>query len=169
MNIKNKKPITLLGIIYKILVKIMAFKMQSLLKRLIRQYQTKFLNERYILDNAFIVVETINLAIESNQPMVVVLLVFEMVNDKVECDFLEVVLKAMDFDFEGIKWTRALYKEPQSPVGLNGITSETFKLSRSIGQSCPLVLFSFLFVPNCLSYLLNKDPLVEVILLFNSN
>jgi hypothetical protein len=50
-------------------------------------------------------------------------------------------------------------------VGLNGITSEAFKLSRLVRQGYPLAPFLYLFVADCLGYLLEKTDNVQGITL----
>ena len=54
-----------------------------------------------------------------------------------------------------------LYIDSWCAVGLNGQSSEPFKRTRSIHQGCPLAPFFYLFVADCLSYLLDKDVAVK--------
>jgi hypothetical protein len=54
-RLKNWRPISLLGSIYKILAKLFAGRLQAILPNIIRQNQIGFVEGRSILDNVFIV------------------------------------------------------------------------------------------------------------------
>ena len=82
----------------------MACRVQPFLNRLIRPNQIGFLKGRSILDNAFLSMEMMNWAIESKQPMVMLLLDFKKMNNKIELGFLERTMRAMGFNREWIKW-----------------------------------------------------------------
>jgi hypothetical protein len=56
----NWRPITLLGIIYKILVKVLAGRIQASLPLIIKPNQTRFVEGRSILDNIFLVQESLD-------------------------------------------------------------------------------------------------------------
>jgi hypothetical protein len=117
------------------------------------------------LTNAFLAIETMDWAVESSQPMIMLLLDFEKAYDMVEWDFFEGTMVALGFSPTWIAWTRALYMDSWCYVGINGLNGGSFKLSRSIRQGCPLAPFLYLFVANCLGYVLEKDKGVEGILL----
>jgi hypothetical protein len=55
--IKNWRPITLLGTVYKLLAKTMVRRLQPMLGQLIRPNQTGFLKGRSIIDNVFLAFE----------------------------------------------------------------------------------------------------------------
>jgi exonuclease III len=57
-KIRNWRPITLLGSLYKILAKTLARRLQDLLPSVIRPNQTSFVEGRSILDNTFLAQET---------------------------------------------------------------------------------------------------------------
>jgi hypothetical protein len=58
----NWRPITLLGILYKILAKVLAGRVQGVFPHVIRPNQTEFVEGRSILDNMYLAQE----ALESN-------------------------------------------------------------------------------------------------------
>jgi len=63
---QNWRPITLLGSVYKILAKALVGRLQAFLPRIIRPNQTRFVEGRSILDNAFIVQDSLDRAVESD-------------------------------------------------------------------------------------------------------
>jgi hypothetical protein len=89
------------------------------------------------------------------------LLDFEKAYDRVEWSFFEGTLTQLGFNSTWVTWVRALYIDSWCSVGLNGQTSNPFKLSRSIRQGCPLAPFLYLFVADCLEYLLEKNEAVK--------
>jgi exonuclease III len=65
-NLRNWRPITLLGSIYKCIAKLLANRLQPLLTQLIRPNQTGFMKGRSIIDNVFLAIESMDWAIETN-------------------------------------------------------------------------------------------------------
>jgi hypothetical protein len=116
---------------------------------------------RSIIDNVFLVSQSMEWALETKQPLVMLLLDYEKVYDRVEWGFLEGSLSSLGFVPTWIKWVKALYIDSWCAVGLNGQTNEPFKLSRSIRQGCPLAPFLYFFVSDCLGYMLDKEAGVK--------
>jgi hypothetical protein len=100
-------------------------------------------------------------AMETSHPLVMLLLDYEKAYDRVEWGFLKGSLSNLDFEPTWIKWLKVLYIDSWCAVGLNGQSSEPFKLTRSIRQGYPLAPFLYLFVADCLGYLLDKDITVK--------
>jgi hypothetical protein len=113
-----------------------------------------------IIDNVFLAIKAMDWSMETRQPMVMLLLDFEKAYDRVEWGFLEGTLIKLGFNSTWISWVRALYIDSWCSVGLNGQTSDPFKLTRSIRQGCPLAPFLYLFVADCLGYILEQDVAV---------
>jgi hypothetical protein len=119
------------------------------------------MKDRSIIDNVFLAIEAMDWAMETSQPMVMLLLDFEKAYDRIEWGFLEGTLNKLGFNSTWISWVCALYIDSWCSVGLNGQTSDPFKLTRSIRQGCPLAPFLYLFVANCLGYILEQDVVVS--------
>jgi hypothetical protein len=160
-NLRNWRPITLLGSIYKCIAKLLASRIQPMLTQLVRANQTCFMKGRSIIDNVFLAIELMEWALETKQPMVMLLLDFEKAYDRVEWSFLEGTLYKLGFVAIWVKWIKSLYTDSWCSVGVNGQNSSPFKLTRSIRQGCPLAPFFYLFVADCLGYLLEHDSEVK--------
>jgi hypothetical protein len=115
---------------------------------------------RSIIDNVFLAIVSMEWAVETNQPMVMLFLDFEKAYDRVEWGFLEGSLTTLGFDSTWVRWIWALYTDSWCTVGVNGQTSAPFKLSRSIRQGCPLAPFLYLFVVDCLGNLLESNDTI---------
>ena len=55
-----------------------------------------------------------------------------------EWECVDVVLESMNVGPNFSKWVQMLYKHSQSAILTNGYVSETFNLSRSLRQGCPM-------------------------------
>lgn len=127
-----------------------------MLGQFFRPNQIGFLKGRNIIDNVYLVFEMMDWVVESNQSIVMLLLDFEKAYDRVKWGFLEGKLATLGFSNQWIDWVKTLYVDSWCLVGVNGTTSEAFKLSRLVWQDCPLAPFLYLFVVDCLSYLLDN-------------
>jgi hypothetical protein len=63
--LKNRRPITLLGLVYKCIAKLFAHRLQPWLTQLICPNQTGFMKGRSIIDNVFLATEAMDWAIET--------------------------------------------------------------------------------------------------------
>jgi len=129
-NLKIWPLITLLGTIYKIIAKTLARRLHPLLDSPIRPNQTSFIKRRSIIDNVFLAFESMEWTIESNQPMVVMLLLdFEKAYDRLEWGFLEGTLSTIGSKQQGIEWVRALYIDSWCKEGINNKCSKVVRTS----------------------------------------
>ena len=102
-EISKWRPITLLNDIYKIVAKTTTNRMRPLLPSIIHDTQSGFLQDRSIFDNIFLFWEMTALAQHHKQSLAILLLDFEKAYDKVDWDFLEVVLLKLGFPCVWIK------------------------------------------------------------------
>jgi hypothetical protein len=105
----NWRPITIFGIIYKILAKILAQKIQAHLPLVIRPNLIGFVMGKSILDTNFLAQESLEWAVESGQDLVLFLLDFEKTFDKIEWGILFPTLSKLGFNPKWIKWVSSLY------------------------------------------------------------
>jgi hypothetical protein len=154
-RIGNWRPITMLGSLYKILAKTLAKRLQTFLPSIIRPNQTGFVEGRCILDNAFLAQEAQDWAEESNQDLVLLLLDFEKVFDRIEWSFLFEALAKLGFCPQWIRWVSSLCKSASSAIKLNGVEGSTFPLGRSVRQGCPLSPYLFILATDVPGHMLD--------------
>ncbi|XP_057871784.2 secreted RxLR effector protein 78-like [Cryptomeria japonica] len=82
------------------------------------------------------------------------LLDFENVYDRVEWEFILMMLEAFGFPVEFCKWVKILLKEESAQVEINGSLTQNIKLDRSIRQGCPLAPALFVIPFDALYYIL---------------
>ena len=103
VNINKYRPISLLPSTYKVISKTLANRVQPHLPQWIRPNQTSFVKNRFILDNVFTAFESMELAKETQQDLVILLLDMEKAYDKINWSFLQDTMCSMGFNKEWIK------------------------------------------------------------------
>ncbi|GAU46303.1 hypothetical protein TSUD_283280 [Trifolium subterraneum] len=131
------RPICLIGCLYKILSKILANRLKTVLGKLISTCQSAFLPQRQILDGVVVLNEIIDLAKKR----------------KDGC-----LLFKVDFEraYDTLKWMRACIFESSMSILVNGSPTEDFKVERGLRQGDPLSPFLFLIVAEGLTRLMKR-------------
>ncbi|GJW63623.1 RNA-directed DNA polymerase, eukaryota [Tanacetum coccineum] len=99
--VNDYRPISLIGSLYKVVTKILATRLSSIISGLISDVQTAFLPNRQILDGPFIINELLSWCKHKKQQAMVFKVDFAKAYDSIRWDFLEDVLRAFGF---GSKW-----------------------------------------------------------------
>ena len=134
-GISNFCPLKMLNTDLKILAKILANRLQTVLPSLICPEQTCAVKGRTI-QNSLHLVRTIVEKVNGNAALIN--LDQSKAFDRGDHAFLEAVLSAAGFELHFRTWIRLLYASPGVMVKVNGVRSEPFTLTRSIRQGCPL-------------------------------
>ena len=134
-GISNFRPLTVLNTDLKILAKILANRLQTVLPSLICPEQTCAVKGRTIQDSLHLV-RTIIEKVDGNAALIN--LDQSKAFHRVDHAFLEAVLSAAGFGLHFRTWIRLLYAYSGVMVEVNGVRLEPFTLTRSIRQGCPL-------------------------------
>lgn len=154
IRIQNYRPISLLNTLYKVVAKVYANRMKTLLHHWILPSQTGFVPNRCILDNIFLAFEAIEWALENQQDLSMLLLDFEKAYDRVSWTFLSQAMEKMGFSPIWVKQVMSLNTNASAAIIINGEQSKTFKLQRSVRQGCPLAPYLFLLTVDVLGQML---------------
>lgn len=139
-SLREFRPISLIGCLYKIIVKILANMLKVVLSRIISPCQSAFLPHRQILDGALIANELVDLAKWWKDKCLLLKLDFEKAYDSVDWGFLEYMLIRMGFDSQWRNWMKACIKSTTMSVLVNGSPTEDFPTFRGLRQGDPLAL-----------------------------
>ena len=137
-NIRDFRPISLVGCIYKLLSKMLAHRLRGVIGDLISGNQNAFVGGRQILDAVLLANELIDSRIKERKVGVVCKLDIEKAYDHVNWDFLLYVMERMGFGQRWIGWIRQCISSASFAVLVNGSPTEFFSASRGIRQGDPL-------------------------------
>ncbi|GKC99214.1 RNA-directed DNA polymerase, eukaryota [Tanacetum coccineum] len=99
--VNDYRPISLIGSLYKVVTKILAIRLSSVIDDLISDVQTAFLPNRQILDGSFIINELFSWCKHKKQQVMVFKVDFAKAYDSIRWDFLDDILYSFGF---GLKW-----------------------------------------------------------------
>lgn len=142
--LKNWRPISLLNSDYKILTKILANRMESILPNLINQAQSCAIKGRNMTDNLYNIQAILETCEENNEKALIVTLDQEKAFDKIEHKYLFKVLEKFNFPDDFIRWVQIIYSGAKARVNANGSLTEEFDITRSVRQGCPLSMILYI-------------------------
>jgi hypothetical protein len=104
ISLKDFQPISLVGGIYKIIAKVLANRLKTVLEKVISKSQSAFIKGRQILDPILIANECIDSRIRSRESGVICKMDLEKAYDHVNWDFLLYVLRRCGFGGKWCSW-----------------------------------------------------------------
>jgi exonuclease III len=158
-SVSDFRPISLCNVSYKIIAKVLANRLKLTLPHIISANQSAFIPGRLITDNIVAAYETLH-SMESRMWGKVgymgIKLDMSKAYDRVEWNFLEAVMRKMEFPEVWISLVMGCVKSVSYSVIVNGQPVGNIKPTRGIRQGDPLSPYLFLLCAEALSALLTR-------------
>ncbi|XP_071688860.1 uncharacterized protein [Rutidosis leptorrhynchoides] len=144
--IKDYRPISLIGVMYKIITKILAMRLVKVLDKIIGKEQSYFITGRQILDGPLILNETIEWYKRRKEKLLILKIDFEKAYDTVNWEFLDYMLRILGFGTVWRSWVRMVLVSARTSILVNGSLTKEFAIRRGLRQGDPISPFLFLIV-----------------------
>jgi len=151
LSLKDFRPISLCNCIYKIIAKIIARRLKSILSGNISDEQFGFLEGRQIHEAIGVAQEGLHSLKTKNLRGAVLKIDLAKAYDKVSWLYLRLLLTHLGFGIDFIRWVMSCITTVSFSVLINGAASPFFHAERGLRQGCPLSPLLFLLVAEGLS------------------
>ena len=128
-DLKDLRPISLVGSLYKILSKVLANRIKRVMRFIISQSQNAFVEERQILDAVLIANEAVDSILRKKEKGILCKLDIEKDYGRIRWDFLLQTLESMGFGSKWIRWINWCIFTASFSVLFNGSPTGLFRSS----------------------------------------
>ena len=139
-NFCNWRPLTLLNADYKIIAKILAETVKTVVPNLIHSDQKGFVKGRNISEANRLIQDIIDYIDQEDEEAILVFSDQQKAFDKVEWGWVDYVLKEFNFGEKFRGWIKMLFNGAKTCIKTNGFLSKYFSISRYCRQGCPIAL-----------------------------
>lgn len=152
----------MIGSIYKVLSKLLANRLSTVLLKIISQTQTGFLPNRNIAEGVLIANEVVDEVRHSNFSCVIFKADMEKAFDSVSWDYLFLMMRSMGFSEKWINWIRECLRTARIVILVNGSPTNEVSMSRGLRQGDPLSPILFLIAAEGISGLVKATKQLDI-------
>ncbi|GKV29210.1 hypothetical protein SLEP1_g38156 [Rubroshorea leprosula] len=155
-RIEEFRPISLIGVMYKIVAKLLANRLRKVLDGVIGEQQMAFIEGRQLMDGVVIANEVIDEAKKKKMESFLFKVDFEKAFDKVCWEFIDYMLSRLGFNIIWRGWIQECLQSSMISVLINGSPTRQFRVGKGLRQGDPLSPFLFLIVAEGLNGLMSS-------------
>jgi hypothetical protein len=156
LELKDFRPISLLGSLYKLLAKVLARRLAGIMNSIISSSQSAFLKGRHLVDEVLVVNEIVDFAKKAKKECLIFKVDFEKAYDSVDWSFLEYMMFRVGMCDKWVAWMKVCVFGGSMSVLVNGSPTEEIRIHRGLKQGDPLAPFLFLLVAEGFSGLMRN-------------
>ncbi|GKV46285.1 hypothetical protein SLEP1_g53277 [Rubroshorea leprosula] len=156
MELKDFRPISLVGCVYKLLAKVLANRLRVVMSESISDTQSAFLGGRQLVDSVLVLNEVVDEVKQRTQQAFIFKADFEKAYDCVDWSYLDWMMSRFGFGGKWRGWIRECFSTARVSVLVNGSPTEEFAMGKGLRQGDPLSPFLFLMVAEGLHGLVKK-------------
>jgi len=143
LELKDSRPISLLGCLYKLLAKVLARRLAFVMNEIISHSESAFLKGRNLVDGVLVVNELVDYAKKWKKEWLIFKVDFEKAYDSVDWGFLEYVMGRVGMCDKRVAWMKACFFGGSMFVLVNGSPTEEICIKKGLNKVIRLLLFYF--------------------------
>ena len=167
LTLENWRPITILNMDYKIIAKVIATRIETLLPVLIHEDRTGFVKDRFFGENVRLIQDVMDYLNNCNSTGIMVAIDFKKAFDSLEWLFIKLSMIKFNFGDNIIRWVSIFYQNIQTAVLNNGFMTNFFQVNRGVRQGCPLSPYLFILCAEILAHKITGEENIKGIEILN--
>lgn len=154
---KDFRPISCCNVLYKVISKIVANRLKSILPKCITLNQSAFIKERLLMENVLLATELVkDYHRDDISPRCALQIDISKAFDSVQWTFMLNILEALGLPDKFIGWISRCITSASFSVQVNGELAGYFQSKRGLRQGCSLSPYLFVLCMNVLSKMLDR-------------
>ena len=168
-NLSNWRPISLTNTDYKVLAKLLANRLTTVITSIISPDQVGFIKGRNISTIIRLVDDTIDLLNSSGKSGAILAVDYRRAFDSISQEYTLWAFKKFGFGDNFMKWVGVLFNNIESSINYQGWISESFRVDSGVRQGCPFSPLAFILGLEILAIKIRSNEGINGIILPTPN